>query len=75
MNPLLTHVSQKSTRSMDGIDLRMEIANDLNTMIFPTDMSAAIPVETGNGKELNWLKFWILNYHRFLMVHRTLKDQ
>ena len=55
---------------MDGIDLRMEIANDLNIMIFPTDMSAAIPVETGNGKELNWLKFSILNYHRFLMQHK-----
>lgn len=53
MSPHLTRDSQKSTRSMDGIDLHMEIANVLNAVIFPTDMSAATLVETGNGKRSN----------------------
>ena len=55
MSPHLTRDSQKSTRSMDGIDLHMEIANVLNGMMSPTDMSAAILVETGNGKRPNQL--------------------
>jgi hypothetical protein len=53
MSPHLTRDSRKSTRSMDGIDLHMEIANVLNVMMSPTDMSAAILVETGNGKRSN----------------------
>ena len=40
---------------MGGIDSRMETANVLNEMTSLTDMSAAILVETGNGKRLNLL--------------------